>query len=135
MKMSGEAEDLRLIRLSEIEEHNNEQSCWIILHEKVYNVTSFLKEHPNGDAVILDKAGHDATDPFEDAGHSGDARELLPQFLIGQVHPDDLGLKVKKSDLDETSWKSWLIPVTVGVAITLVYRYYLVSRYSSTSSL
>ena len=29
--------------------------------------------------------GGDATEPFEDVGHSTDAREMLQQFLVGEV--------------------------------------------------
>lgn len=137
--MSSESEELRFIRLDEVEKHNNENSCWIILHNKVYDVTTFLNEHPPGEDVILEQAGNDATDPFEDAGHSKDAKELLPQYLIGQVHPDDLGngeSKLLNGNIgDDIPWKSWLIPITIGLAVTLAYRYYLASRYTSSSGI
>lgn len=137
--MASNDEELRLIRLSEIEEHNDSSSCWIILHNSVYDVTDFLEEHPPGPEIILEQAGADATDPFEDAGHSKDAREYLTQYLIGQVHPDDLKDESSKHLDDEQSnfniedipWTSWLIPITIGVAVTLAYRYYLGTRYTS----
>lgn len=31
---------------AEVAEHSSEDSCWIILHGKVYDVTTFLKDHP-----------------------------------------------------------------------------------------
>ena len=34
----------KVIRLSEIKEHNNSKSIWIIVHDKVYDVTKFLDE-------------------------------------------------------------------------------------------
>lgn len=36
---------------------------------------------------MLEQAGRDATESFEDVGHSMDAREMLKQYYIGEVHP------------------------------------------------
>ncbi|RVW42191.1 Cytochrome b5 isoform A [Vitis vinifera] len=58
-------------------------SCSISL--VVYDVTTYLDEHPGGDDVILATTGKDATDDFEDAGHSNDARELMKSFCIGEL--------------------------------------------------
>ena len=33
----------------EIAHHNNEGSAWIILNDRVYDVTNFLLEHPGGE--------------------------------------------------------------------------------------
>jgi len=33
----------------------------------------------------MEQAGKDATEPFEDVGHSTDARELLKEYLIGSL--------------------------------------------------
>lgn len=35
---------------------------------------------------MLEQAGGDATESFEDVGHSTDAREMLQQYQIGEVH-------------------------------------------------
>lgn len=35
---------------------------------------------------MLEQAGADATESFEDVGHSTDAREMLEQYLIGELH-------------------------------------------------
>ncbi|XP_033134175.1 cytochrome B5-like protein [Brassica rapa] len=48
---------------SEVAEHNKRDDCWIIIKDKVYDVTSYVEEHPGGDA-ILDHAGDDSTDGF-----------------------------------------------------------------------
>ena len=36
--------------------------------------------------MLLEQAGADATESFEDVGHSIDAREILQQYLIGELH-------------------------------------------------
>lgn len=34
----------------------------------------------------MEQAGADATESFEDVGHSTDAREMLQQYYIGELH-------------------------------------------------
>ena len=48
---------------------------------------SLLFQHPGGEEVLLEQAGRDATESFEDVGHSTDAREMLKQYYIGEIHP------------------------------------------------
>ncbi|KAF9012545.1 glyoxylate dehydrogenase [Cyathus striatus] len=44
-----------------VAQHASRDSCWIIVHSKVYDVTEFLDEHPGGSKIILKYAGKDAT--------------------------------------------------------------------------
>lgn len=48
--------------------------------------TLFIWQHPGGEEVLLEQAGSDATESFEDVGHSTDAREMLQQYCIGELH-------------------------------------------------
>lgn len=43
------------------------------------------QQHPGGEEVLITEAGKDATEPFEDVGHSEDAREDLKKMLIGVI--------------------------------------------------
>ncbi|XP_014726406.1 PREDICTED: cytochrome b5 isoform X1 [Sturnus vulgaris] len=79
----------RYYRLEEVQKHNNSQSTWIIIHHRIYDVTKFLDEHPGGEEVLREQAGGDATENFEDVGHSTDARTLSESFIVGELHPDD----------------------------------------------
>lgn len=38
-----------------------------------------------GEEVLLDVGGQDATEPFEDVGHSDEAREILDGLLVGNL--------------------------------------------------
>ncbi|XP_054934993.1 cytochrome b5 type B isoform X2 [Physeter macrocephalus] len=77
-------------RLEEVAKRNSPKEIWLVIHGRVYDVTRFLNEHPGGEEVLLEQAGGDATESFEDVGHSSDAREMLKQYYIGDVHPNDL---------------------------------------------
>ncbi|XP_059977285.1 cytochrome b5 isoform X2 [Lagenorhynchus albirostris] len=87
--------------LEEIQKHNHSKSTWLILHYKVYDLTKFLEEHPGGEEVLREQAGGDATENFEDVGHSTDARELSKTFIIGELHPDDRSKITKPSLVDQ----------------------------------
>ncbi|EFX03414.1 cytochrome b5 [Grosmannia clavigera kw1407] len=69
----------------DVAEHNTKNDLYMVIHSKVYNVTKFVDEHPGGEEVLLDVGGQDATEAFEDVGHSDEARETLAQLLVGPL--------------------------------------------------
>ncbi|KAI5057373.1 hypothetical protein GOP47_0027388 [Adiantum capillus-veneris] len=71
--------------LQDVSEHSSPQDCWLVIGGKVYDVTRFLEEHPGGDDVLLSATGKDATDDFEDVGHSNTAREMLESYYVGDI--------------------------------------------------
>ena len=50
--------------LEEVAKHRSRQSCWIALHDSVYDFTSFVDEHPGGARGLLRHAGTDASEVF-----------------------------------------------------------------------
>ncbi len=72
---------------NEIKQHNKEDDCWIIVKNKVYDVTPYLNEgiHPGGDEVLLKYGGKDATQSFTDI-HSNDAWKILDKYYIGDLN-------------------------------------------------
>ncbi|XP_070784249.1 cytochrome b5 isoform X1 [Enoplosus armatus] len=120
---------VKYYRLSEIEEQNTFKSTWIIINNNVYDVTKFLEEHPGGEEVLREQAGGDATESFEDVGHSSDAREMARDMVIGELHPEDRDKIATQEETlvttlkEESSWWSnWLIPALVAAIVTLLYR-------------
>lgn len=73
---------------SEVAQHSSIQDCLLIIHGNVYDITSFLDQHPGGVDVILPYCGKDATQAFETKDrsrgtHSLKARTLLDQYKVG----------------------------------------------------
>ena len=79
---------LREINLSEVAEHDCFKDCWIVIYDRVYDVTKFLHSHPGGEDIILDYAGRDGTIAFRGAGHSALAIKQLNEYVIGEL-PDN----------------------------------------------
>ncbi|KAJ5759246.1 hypothetical protein N7520_006402 [Penicillium odoratum] len=71
--------------LKEIEAHNTKKDLYMVIHDKVYDCSSFVDEHPGGEEVLLDVGGQDGTEAFEDVGHSDEAREILDGLFVGNV--------------------------------------------------
>ncbi|KAL8736753.1 MAG: hypothetical protein Q9166_000119 [cf. Caloplaca sp. 2 TL-2023] len=65
------------LTFSDVAEHNSKKDLFVVIHDKVYDATKFVDEHPGGEEVLLDVGGQDATEAFEDVGHSDEARQLL----------------------------------------------------------
>lgn len=131
------AEDVKYYTLEDIRVHNMSNDTWLIIHDKVYDITSFLEEHPGGEEVLLEQAGADATESFEDVGHSTDAREMLTQYYIGELHMDDRKKanpkEINTSNPGENSstWTIWLISAVAAAAVGVAYRYFIFEHRSS----
>lgn len=54
----------------------------------MYDVSAYREEHPGGAQLLIDVGGIDATQAFEDVGHSDDARDLLEPLLIGELRAE-----------------------------------------------
>lgn len=70
---------------SDVSEHATKKDLYMVIHDKVYNASSFVDEHPGGEEVLLDVGGQDSTEAFEDVGHSDEAREILEGLLVGKL--------------------------------------------------
>ncbi|XP_047128073.1 cytochrome b5 isoform X1 [Hydra vulgaris] len=120
----------KLFTLEEVRSHNNAKSCWLAIHDKVYDVTKFIDEHPGGEEVLLELAGKDATSNFEDVGHSSDARDLLASYYIGDLHENDRSnykpesKKDKKQDPQPSSFPVWLTILSLSV-IGVAFSFYM----------
>ena len=81
---------------AQVYEHNSEDDCWTIINNSVYDLTSFISQHPGGDE-ILRACGTDGTTLFtqretangEEVGsgtpHSSSAQQQLERLKIGTL--------------------------------------------------
>lgn len=120
----------KLYTMHETSQHNSKDDCWVVIDGKVYDVSSYLDEHPGGDDVLLAATGKDATEEFEDVGHSKTARELMENYCIGELDPTsppipELEIVSKKQQdgilekVKDLTKQYWVVPVAV-VGITVV---------------
>lgn len=118
--------------LEEIAKHNTEDDIWFVYKDGVYDITKFYKEHPGGEEVLLELAGQDATQCFDDIGHSSEAIILRETFKIGTVgegaSPATSGEAPKTIDDDKWVYQppkyepSPWGPVFIGIALA-IYGY------------
>lgn len=85
----------KVFTLAEVSAHNSPKDCWLVVEGRVYDVTKFLEDHPGGDDVLLSATGKDATDDFEDVGHSSTARALMDEFYVGDIDTATIPTSVK----------------------------------------
>ncbi|KAL4934491.1 fatty acid alpha-hydroxylase [Aspergillus undulatus] len=73
---------------AEVESHNSAKSCYVTLGSKVYDITSFVEDHPGGGDLVLEYAGKDVTEILRDTvshEHSESAYEILEDNLVGFI--------------------------------------------------
>jgi cytochrome b involved in lipid metabolism len=75
------------ITLDEVVKHADAKSCFMAVEGNVYDVTSYIPNHPGRDA-ILQGCGKDATEMFNSrpgkgTSHSNRARDTLLKLKIG----------------------------------------------------
>ncbi|POR32773.1 Uncharacterized protein TPAR_07024 [Tolypocladium paradoxum] len=86
---------------AEVARHNTPESCWIVIHGQVWDVTEsvvidvptgFLGEHPGGAKIIFKYAGQDATEAY-DGIHNPDLvhETLSASQCLGAVDMTTLG--------------------------------------------
>ncbi|KAH9938293.1 cytochrome b5 [Fomitopsis serialis] len=132
--------ETKIITFEDLKQNNKKDSLYILIHQKVYNVSKFIDEHPGGDEVILAETGKDATEAFEDVGHSDEARAILKDLFIGEFEKDG-ALKVKPT-YDSHSPSSQAVNTAVQQGSNMMYFVplamlgaYFAWRYYSSGSL
>jgi 4-hydroxysphinganine ceramide fatty acyl 2-hydroxylase len=58
-------------------QHNSKNNCWVVYANKVYNVTSYVSQHPGGQSVFNSTTcGHDITNYLNGSASSGGLRHV-----------------------------------------------------------
>ncbi|KAG1502827.1 hypothetical protein G6F54_002099 [Rhizopus delemar] len=89
----------------------------------------------DSEEVLVDEGGKDATEAFEDIGHSDEAREILENYLIGTL--DEASQRkeynvnvIRAGELPEEKSSSSLRIILPAIAIigALVYKFVLAPK-------
>jgi len=78
------------LTLDEVSKHKTSSDCWLAIDSRVYDVTSYINQHPGGTREILNHCGKNASTAFASMGgkgkiHSFVAQQLLRSFYVGDV--------------------------------------------------
>ena len=83
---SGGGGGARSVSSAEVAKHNSEGDLWVIIEGKVYDLTSFLPDHPGGKKAIMLFAGKDATEEFNMLHPPNVLKKYLsPDALVGTL--------------------------------------------------
>lgn len=117
--------ELTTFTWADVEMHNTEEDCWVVLHGRVYDITPFLAEHPGGSHVLVDMAGKDATKDFEDTFHSPNARVMCYKYIKGKLSSVKLGNLFSGSEAG-TSGVGGLLSLEGGLAPYVGLMFFIV---------
>lgn len=68
----------------EVSKHSSIDDCYLIINEKVYNVSSFISNHPGGQNIMAENCGREVSGLFASI-HSNIAWDLLREYYIGDL--------------------------------------------------
>ena len=111
------SDDLKLYTFEEVSKHNTINDLWVVYNQKVYDVSKYVDEHPGGEEVVVYVAGTDATEAFDDIGHSEDAHEIMAGLLVGRVEG---GVKTDKKVPVSGTYEAGLPVTTIAAVVVLV---------------
>eukprot|EP01095_Lingulamoeba_sp_RSL-Kostka_P016785 TRINITY_DN834_c2_g2_i1.p1 TRINITY_DN834_c2_g2~~TRINITY_DN834_c2_g2_i1.p1 ORF type:complete len:502 (-),score=176.07 TRINITY_DN834_c2_g2_i1:135-1640(-) len=75
--------------LEEIAKHNKENDCWVVIGNKVYDVSNFMKDHPGGKRILIKVGGTDSTSQFKTYHNESVLLKYGPELCIGTVKSSD----------------------------------------------
>ncbi len=73
-------------KMSDVALHKDSSSCWTTINGDVYDLTTWIAQHPGGEQAILSICGKDGTQAFEGQhANSGRANNVLDSLKIGTL--------------------------------------------------
>ena len=84
----GKGSNEKKFTRGQVAQHRSMNDCWVIIHNKVYNVTPYITDHPGGSTVFLEWSGtgKDAGQEFELAGHGKKAKNIMNKYYVGVIN-------------------------------------------------
>lgn len=82
----------RIFALADVANHKSRSSTYVTFKGQVYDITSFLPDHPGGDDIIMEYAGTDIGQIMADESqhvHSRSAYDMMEDYRIGELGGDE----------------------------------------------
>jgi fatty acid desaturase len=127
--------------MAQVAKRSTPAEAWIIIDERVYDITHFVAKHPGGDKVLWNMAGKDCTDAFANYHSASIYKKWLPPYLIGEctdvpVYPHVQDFRAVRQELlrrglFETS-SAYYVKLYIWYATLFVTALYLSLRCEST---
>ena len=73
---------------TEVAGHNTDADCYLLIKNKVYDVSTYIGKHPGGKSTITNRCGKEVTGIFASI-HSNFAWDLLNDYYIGELVSDN----------------------------------------------
>jgi len=90
------------ISRSEVSKHNTAEDAWVIVDDRVLDVTKFANLHPGGAGILLDYAGQDATEAFYGLHRQSVIDKFGPRLLVGRLPSSEA--KIVTEDGGLSAW-------------------------------
>lgn len=65
----------------QVAEHNKKYDNWIIINDKVYDITDFIEKHPGGVDKLLNVAGQEVTEKFNNVSSHIKNMDNIKKYL------------------------------------------------------
>lgn len=73
-------------RMSDVAKHSTQQDCWAAVDGEVYDLTSWISQHPGGADKIIPLCGTDASAAFRNQhGSQEKPNQQLASFRVGTL--------------------------------------------------
>lgn len=74
------------ITMADVQAHATASDCWSVVDGNVYDLTSWVNQHPGGTGVITSMCGVDASAAFRDQhDNQGEPNQFLASFELGPL--------------------------------------------------
>ena len=67
----------------EIAKHASVDDLWVIIDDKVYDLTDYVDEHPGGVDAVAKNGGRDATEGFKGPQHPSRVFDIVEEYRVG----------------------------------------------------
>jgi cytochrome b involved in lipid metabolism len=81
--------------MEDVAKHASKTDCWIVIEGKVYDVTTYIDDHPTPPQILVDVCGKDATEGWATKGQKGKPHSRKAEVLLKTLLKGDLKGKAR----------------------------------------